>query len=232
MANTQNNENGNDQLASVESSLGRTEMFIEDNKDKFLIGLGIIVLVIFGIYAYNKFIKAPKENNAASQMFMAEQYLEKDSFNLALNGDSNYPGFLEIIREFSGTKAANNAKYYAGVCYMNLQDFDNAIKQLEGFTSSDPMLEPVSIGLLGDAYLEKGLTDKAESNYKKAISKAEKNNFIAPIYLQKLGVLYEESQKFEDALKIYERIKSEYPSSNEGRNADKYIQAMKIKLGK
>jgi len=232
MANTQNNENGNDQLASVESSLGRTEMFIEDNKDKFLIGLGIIVLVIFGIYAYNKFIKAPKENNAASQMFMAEQYLERDSFNLALNGDSNYPGFLEIIREFSGTKAANNAKYYAGVCYMNLQDFDNAIKQLEGFTSSDPMLEPVSIGLLGDAYLEKGLTDKAESNYKKAISKAEKNNFIAPIYLQKLGVLYEESQKFEDALKIYERIKSEYPSSNEGRNADKYIQAMKIKLGK
>ncbi len=232
MANTQNNENGNDQLESVESSLGRTEMFIEDNKDKFLIGLGIIVLVIFGIYAYNKFIKAPKENNAASQMFMAEQYLERDSFNLALNGDSNYPGFLEIIREFSGTKAANNAKYYAGVCYMNLQDFDNAIKQLEGFTSSDPMLEPVSIGLLGDAYLEKGLTDKAESNYKKAISKAEKNNFIAPIYLQKLGVLYEESQKFEDALKIYERIKSEYPSSNEGRNADKYIQAMKIKLGK
>lgn len=232
MANTQNNENGNDQLASVESSLGRTEMFIEDNKDKFLIGLGIIVLVIFGIYAYNKFIKAPKENNAASQMFMAEQYLERDSFNLALNGDSNYPGFLEIIREFSGTKAANNAKYYAGVCYMNLQDFDNAIKQLEGFTSSDPMLEPVSIGLLGDAYLEKGLTDKAESNYKKAISTAEKNNFIAPIYLQKLGVLYEESQKFEDALKIYERIKSEYPSSNEGRNADKYIQAMKIKLGK
>ena len=118
MADTQINENGQDQLETVESSLGRTEMFIEDNKEKLLTGLAVVVLVIFGIYAYIKFIKTPKENNAAAQMFMAEQYFERDSFNLALNGDGNYPGFLKVMNEYSGTKAANNAKYYAGVCYM------------------------------------------------------------------------------------------------------------------
>jgi tetratricopeptide (TPR) repeat protein len=232
MTDTQNNENGQDQLETVESSLGRTEMFIEDNKEKLFTALAVIVLIIFGVYAYLKFIKEPKENNAAAQMFMAEQYLERDSFNLALNGDGNYPGFLKIISEYSGTKAANNAKYYAGVCYMNLQDFDSAIRQLEDFSSDDPMLSPVSTGLLGDAYMEKGMIGKAEDFYKKAVSKADKNNFTAPIYLQKLGVLYEGAQKFQDALTVYEKIKAEYPSSNEGRNADKYIQAVKIKLGK
>lgn len=232
MADTQINENGQDQLETVESSLGRTELFIEDNKDKLLTGLAVVVLVIFGIYAYIKFVKTPKENNAAAQMFMAEQYFERDSFNLALNGDGNYPGFLKVMNEYSGTKAANNAKYYAGVCYMQLQDFDNAIRQLEDFSSNDPMLLPVSTGLLGDAYMEKGLTDKAETYYKKAVSQAEKNNLIAPLYLQKLGVLYEKAQKLQDALTVYEKIKSEYPSSNEGRNAEKYIQSVKIKLGK
>jgi tetratricopeptide (TPR) repeat protein len=163
---------------------------------------------------------------------MAEQYFERDSFNLALNGDGNYPGFLKVMSEYSGTKAANNAKYYSGVCYMHLQDFDNAIRQLEDFSSDDPMLLPVSTGLIGDAYMEKGMTDKAENYYKKAVSQAEKNTLIAPLYLQKLGVLYEKAQKLQDALTVYERIKSEYPSSNEGRNAEKYIQAVKIKLGK
>ena len=115
---------------------------------------------------------------------------------------------------------------------MHLQDFDNAIRQLEDFSSDDPMLLPVSTGLIGDAYMEKGMTDKAENYYKKAVSQAEKNTLIAPLYLQKLGVLYEKAQKLQDALTVYERIKSDYPSSNEGRNAEKYIQAVKIKLGK
>ncbi|MBQ3690850.1 MAG: tetratricopeptide repeat protein [Bacteroidales bacterium] len=234
MANTEINENENqDQLENVELSLGRTEQYIEKNKEKIFMGIGIVVAVILGIMAYSKLIKTPRENKAASQMFMAEQYFERDSFNLALNGDNNgYPGFLGIIKEYSGTKAANNAKYYAGVCYMNLGDFDGAIRQLEDFSSSDPMLEPVSIGLLGDAYMEKGMADKAQGYYQKAIAKAQNNNFIAPVYLQKLGISYEAAQKYQDALNVYEKIKTDYPASNEARTADKFIEAMKLKLGK
>lgn len=232
MENTQNEEQQQDQLEVVENTLGRTEQFIEDNQKNLLIGLTVVILVILSVWAYFKYIKGPKEVRAASQMYQAEAYFEIDSIGLALNGDANYPGFLQIIDQFSGTKAANNAHYYAGACYMRLGEFEKAIKMLDAFDSNDPNLEPVAKGLTGDAYMELGQTAKAIDMYKKASEKAEGNTFVAPIYLQKLATAYEKEQKFAEALKAYETILRNYPSSSEGIKAEKNIAAMKIKLGK
>lgn len=232
MENTQNEEQQQDQLEVVENSLGKTEQFIEENQNKLLMGLAIVVLVILGVWAYFKFVKGPGETRAAAQMYQAELYLEADSINLALNGDANYPGFLQIIDKYSGTKAANNAKYYAGVCYMRLGQFDQAIKMLDGFSSSDPMLEPESKGLMGDAYMELGQTAKAMDMYNSAVKKAKGNDFMAPIYLKKLAVAYEKEQKFADAIKAFEIILADYPRSQEAMEAEKNIKALKIKLGK
>ncbi|MCR5455429.1 MAG: tetratricopeptide repeat protein [Bacteroidales bacterium] len=228
MANTEQNQE-QDQLENVEQSLGRAEMFVEENREKLFLVLTIIVVLILGVWAYFRFIKGPKEENAATQMHQAELYLQRDSVNWALNGDGNYPGFLQIIDNYSGTKAGNNAKYYAGACYMKLGKFDEAIKMLEDFSTSDPMLEPVSIGLTGDAYMEKGDVDKAISLYGKAVAKAGDNKFVAPLYMQKLAVAYEKQQKFTDAIGVYEKIKSNFPTSNEAREAQKMIEALKQK---
>lgn len=231
MANTEQNQE-QDQLENVESTLGRAEMFVEENRQTFLLVIGIAVAIMLGVWAYFKFIKGPKEINAAAQMHQAELYLERDSVKLALNGDGNYPGFLGIIDDYSGTKAANNAKYYAGVCFLKLGQYDEAIKMLEGFSSSDEVLEPLSIGLLGDAYMEKGDTDKAASYYGKAVGKACENKFIAPYLMLKLAVAYEKQQKFQDALGVYEKIKANFPATEEGREALKMIPTLNKKLGK
>lgn len=228
----QNQEEQQDQLENVENTLGRAEMFVEENREKLLIILSVIVALILGVWAYHKYIKGPRENNAAAQMHQAELNLQRDSINWALNGDGNYPGFLQVIDSYSGTKAANNAKYYAGACYMKLGQYDQAIKMLEGFTSSDPILEPMSIGLIGDAYMEKGDVDKAIAQYGKAVGKAGNNKFVAPLYMQKLAVAYEKQQKLSDALGVYEKIKSDFPASTEARDAQKMIQALGQKLGK
>ncbi len=53
------------------------------------------------------------EQEALKQMFVAENLFEKDSFNMALNGDGNAPGFLEIIDKYSSTPSGNLANYYA-----------------------------------------------------------------------------------------------------------------------
>lgn len=232
MENTQNEEQQQDQLEVVENTLGRTEQFIEENQNKLLMGLAVVILVILGVWAYFKFVKGPKETTAASQMYQAEMYFKMDSLNQALNGDGNYPGFLKVINDYSGTAAANNAKYYAGVCYLRLGQYDQAIKMLDGFSSSDPMLEPQSIALMGDANMELGNTSKAISLYQKAANKAEDNTLIAPYCLNKMAVAYEKEQKYADALKAYEKILANYPLSNEGMVAEKNIKAMKIRLGK
>jgi TolA-binding protein len=229
MANTEQTPQEQDQLENVEHTLGRAEMFVEENRQKFLLVIGIAVAIMLGVWAYIKFIKVPKEENASTQMHQAELYFDRDSVNFALNGDGNYPGFLAIIDNYSGTKAANNAKYYAGACYMKLGQFDEAIKMLEGFSSSDPLLEPLSIGLTGDAYMEKGDTDKAASYYSKAVAKAGDNKFVAPLMMLKLAVAYEKQQKVADALGVYEKINSNFPTSTEAREAQKMIPLLSAK---
>ncbi|MCQ2974461.1 MAG: tetratricopeptide repeat protein [Bacteroidales bacterium] len=232
MANTKQNEEQLDEFENVESKFGKTELYIEENRNKLFTGVAIIALIVLGIIAYNKFIKAPNEKKAAAQMFQAENYFERDSFNLALNGDGNYPGFLKIMSDWSSTKAGNNAKYYAGICYFKTQEFDKAIECLESFSADDQSIAPISKGLLGDCYSEKGDYNKAQKLYKEAAKIGKENSFVAPIYLNKLATLLEKDSKWQDALDIYMQIKKEYPSSNEARTIDKNIQLMNIKLGK
>ena len=231
MANTENT-NQDDGLQTVESAFGKAEQYIEKNRNTLGIIIIAVVAVVVAFLVYNKFIKIPKENKAAAEMYQAENNFERDSFKLALNGDANYPGFLGIMKDYSGTKAANLAHYYAGVCYLNLGEYDNAIAQLKDFSTDDISLLPISTGLIGDAYMEKNDVEKAIAQYKKAAKEGQQNNFVAPIYLMKLGRAYEKQQKWQQAIDTYNEIKKNYPNSNEGRSIEKYITAANLKLAK
>ncbi|MBR4440979.1 MAG: tetratricopeptide repeat protein [Bacteroidales bacterium] len=232
MANTEENNEQQDQLEIVESKFGKTEQYIEENRNRIFTVIAVIAIIILGFMAYQKYIKKPKEEKAAAQMFQAENYFERDSFNLALNGDGNYPGFVKIMSEYSGTKAGNNAKYYAGICYFHTKEYDKAIECLNGFSADDESLNPIAKGLIGDCWMEKGDIAKAQKYYKDAVKAAKGNTFVAPIYLNKLGKSFEKQSNWQEALNAYTTIKKEYPSSNESRTIDRSIEYMNIKLGK
>jgi tetratricopeptide (TPR) repeat protein len=162
-------------------------------------------------------------------MFMAENYFEKDSFNLAINGDGNYLGFLDIIDDYGITKAANRANYYTGISYLNLGQYEEALDYLNKFKSDDLLLAPVAEGAKGDAYLELGEQDKALKQYKKAYA-VNNNELTTPIYMMKAASLLESMDELEDALAIYKEIKAKFPESTEGTNADRYIARVNTKL--
>ncbi len=214
-----------DNLQEIESALTKTEQFIEDNQNKIFYAIGVIVLLVVGYLAVTRFYIQPRETEAQSQMFMAEQYFEKDSFNLALNGDGNYLGFLDIIDDYGITKQARLSHYYAGLCYLRLGQFEDAAEHLGRFSSKDAVLGPASAGALGDVFLELGEQDKALKNYSKAISLSD-NDLTTPIYLMKAATLLEVMGKPDKALEYYNRIKKDYRNSNEGRNVDKYISRL------
>jgi tetratricopeptide (TPR) repeat protein len=215
-----------DSLSDVESALTRTEHFIEKNQKILTIVVGAVVLVVGGYLAFKALYVQPREKDALEQMFMAELYFEKDSFNLAVNGDGNYLGFLDIIDDYGSTKAANLANYYIGVSYLHLGQYQDAIDYLNKFETDDLLLAPVAAGAKGDAYVELNEADKALSQYKKAYGYA--NEFTTPIYLMKAGKLLESEGKYEEALQAYREIKQKYPESNEGRTIDKYIARVEI----
>jgi tetratricopeptide (TPR) repeat protein len=218
-----------DNLTEVESALTRTEQFLESNSKLIGIVIGTIVVVAVGYLGLNKFYLEPRSKEAQEQMFMAQNYFEKDSFNLALNGDGNNPGFLDIIDDFGSTDAGNLSNYYAGVSYLNMGQYDKAITYLKKFSTKDLLLGPISVGAQGDAQLELGKSDKALDLYTEAY-KMNDNELTAPVYMLKAGELLESSSKQDEALKIYETIKQKFPESTEGRSIDKYIARAKAKL--
>jgi tetratricopeptide (TPR) repeat protein len=211
-----------DRIVAVEEAFGKTEQFIEKNQMIILIVVGAIVVIVLGYFGFKKFYLAPKEKEAQGQMFMAEKYFEADSLSKALNGDGNYPGFLDIIDQFGITKSANLAHYYAGIIYLKKGEYEKAIDQLKKFKSSDVMVAPMAAGAIGDAYMELKQTEKAIEYYLKAAD-MRKNDFTTPMLLMKAAWGYEELGKYDQALPLYKRIKEEYARSNEAREIDKYI---------
>jgi len=196
-------------------------LFIEKNKKPIIIAVAAIVLVIGGYFVFKKAYVAPMEKEAQEQMFVAEKYFEKDSFQLALNGDGNNWGFLKITEEYGITKAADLAHYYAGICYLQTGNFKAAIEHLEEYDGDDKLIAPIAVGATGDAYVELGKTEKGISYFEKAAG--AKNKVLSPVYLKKAGIAYESLKKTEKALESYTKVKDEYPRSQEAADIEKYI---------
>ncbi|MFA9370149.1 MAG: tol-pal system YbgF family protein [Labilibaculum antarcticum] len=226
MSKNKNDQVSEDNFENLEQALSKTEQYIEKNQKKLTSIAIVIVLITLGFFAYQKYYKAPLNERAQNQLFQAQRYFEIDSFNLALNGDENYPGFIDIVDEFSSTTAGNISEYYAGVSYLRIGEFQNAIDYLEKFSSDDFLLSALAKAAIGDAYMELGKTEKAASNYMDA-SSFNTNDFTTPIYLQKAGLAYEMLGEYNKALTAYETIEQDFAKSAEARDVEKYITRAK-----
>jgi len=211
-----------DQFAQIEETLTKTEQFIENNQKNLMTGVGIIIGLIAVIIGYQNLYLAPLEKEAQADMYMAELYFQKDSFNLALNGDGQYLGFVDIADEYRSTKAGKLANYYAGLSYLNSGDFESAIEYLKDFSSDDIILSSLALGCIGDAYMELSDIDNALSYYEDASSYSN-NEFTTPRYMIKQALIHESNGDFEHALDLYKEIEENYKTSFEGNGIEKYI---------
>ncbi len=229
MAKKKQADQGEKNLGGIESALTRTEQFIEDNQ-KILVNILIgILAVVLLVIAGNKYWLKPRSSEAESSIFMAQKYFEQDSFNLALNGYGTYPGFLEIIDDYSFTKTARLAKYYAGICYKEMGDYESAIEYLSGFRTRLVQVGAAAKSSLGDAYAELGDYDQAVKAYHVALDKYG-NDFTSPVVLKKMGIVYEAMGDLDKALETYQEIQTSYPDSPEGKEIKKYIGRVEGKL--
>jgi tetratricopeptide (TPR) repeat protein len=223
MAKKEENPQG---LKNVEETLTRTEQFLEENYKSLLVVLGVLVVIV-GFFYLGRIYLGKKNTEAQSQMYQAERWLEMDSLKLALNGDGNYLGFIDIADNYKMTKAGNLARYSAGICFLHLGQYQEAIDYLTKYSVKDKVIGSIATGATGDAYVELGDLDKGLTKYIEAADMA-KNSFNTPIFLMKAAQIYELQQKYAEALKLYERIKNEYPESTEGSTIDKYIARVKL----
>ena len=218
-----NNQTDRDLLdLEAEEVYSRTEHFIHENKN-ILLGIvaGILVIVAV-VFAYKNLYLAPLEVEAKSEIFMAETYFAQDSLSKAVYGDGQYLGFIDIVDEYGSTKTGNLARYYLGISFLRMGQYEPAISALNKFSSEDKIVSSIAKGAIGDAYMELGDIKKAASNYEKAAHSNE-NNFTSPIYLMKAAKAHEAMGEYNKALSLYKEIKKEYKSTPEGSDIDKYI---------
>lgn len=213
-------------ISNVEQTLTRTEQFLEENYKTLLTVLGVVVVIV-GLVWLGKLYLSKRNDEAQSQIYQAEKYLEMDSLKLALNGDGNYLGFIDIADSYKFTKTGNLANYGAGICYLHLGEYQSAIDYLNKYSKEDKVIGSLALGATGDALVELGDLEMGISKYLEAADYAG-NSFNTPLFLMKAGEIYEQTEKYTEALKLYERIQSEYPESTEGSSIEKYIARVKL----
>ena len=202
--------------------------FVKNNQKALTFTIVLIVAVVVGYFGYTELYQNPREAKAADAMYTAEKYFAVDSSNLVLNGDGTSKGVLYVIKQFSGTPSANLAKYYAGISYYRLNDFNKSIEFLKDFSTSSKQVQAIAYGTIADAYSELKKTDDAVSYYKKAGSYFPEDEAISSEYMFRAAALLELNGKVDDAVAIYNDIKSKYPKSEKGLIADKYINRLKV----
>jgi tetratricopeptide (TPR) repeat protein len=215
-------------MSDLQQEQTSTENFFKKNQKSLTYALVAAIVLIGGFFGYTELYQKPREAKAADAMFMAEKYFANDSSNFVLNGDGQSKGVLYIIKEFSGTKAANLAKYYAGVSYFRMNDFNKSIEYLKDFSTDAKQIQAVAYGTLGDAYASLNKVDEAVSHYKKAGEYFPEDEAISSEYLFRAAAYLELNNKTEEAIELYTKIKNEYPKSEKGFMADKYINRLKI----
>ena len=217
-------------FSKLDETASRTEDWVAKNQ-KVIIGL-VAAAAIFtiGYLGYQRFVAAPQQEEAANEMFVAQQNFQKatdgvasDSlYKLSLNGSEGKFGFIKIADEYSGTDAGNLANYYAGMAYLNTGKYTEAIDHLNKFSSDDIILQALAKGAIGDAYSQKNQPKEALENYVKA-AESNKNDFTTPRFLMKAGKTALSLGNKADALKYFTDIKDNFEGTPEAASVDVLI---------
>ena len=186
------------------------------------------IIAVAGFFGYTELYQKPLEAKAADAMYVAEKYFANDSSELVLKGDGTSKGVLYIIKNYSGTKAANLAKYYAGVSYFKIGDLNKCIQYLKDFSTDGKQIQSIAYGTLGDAYADLKKNTEALDYYKKAGANFPEDEVISSEYLFRAAQLQEVLGKTDDAVAIYKDIKAKYPKTEIGLNVDKFIFKLKV----
>jgi tetratricopeptide (TPR) repeat protein len=204
----------------IKDKLVGAELWMEDNSKLVFGVLGVLILVVGGYFGYRYWINR-QDSQAQAEMFQAVRYFEADSLALALNGDGNNLGLLQVISEYGGTPAAKLANFYVGSIYMKQGKFQPAVLYLEDFSSDDLLVQARAYSLIGDAHMELKEFDKAATFYTKA-AEYKPNKYFSPTYLMKAALAYEKFNQPDKAKETYQKIIDKYWDSSEYQNARKY----------
>ena len=216
-----------DELEKVNEALTASEKFIEKHQKTIITVVIAIVVIVSAVLAVRHFYLIPREEKAQAAMYRAVLAFEQDSLDLALNGNADFDGFLFVIDQYGSTQAGNLACAYAGLVYYEKGEYETALEYLSKFSAGDAVVSPAIVASIGNCYANLEKYAEAVKCFEKA-AQATDNDVFSPSYLMTAAAVYEKMGQKADALKLYEKIKSEYPRSQQAQTIDSYIERAKL----
>lgn len=213
---------------SLGAAMNRTELFFERNGRAITWLVLALIVVAALVFGYRALVSAPRAKKAVEMMAQAQQRFEAQTpdFELALLGDANGAGFLDVAEQYGSTRAGNLAKHYAGICYLHMGDLEAAARYLAMYSPvkglPGQLVNAQNYGLQGDVAVGRGDYASAEKFYVRA-AEASDNGLTAPMYLRKAGQAAQARGDAAAAAAFYQRIIDDYPSAFEAREAEKLL---------
>jgi TolA-binding protein len=219
-------KNIKEEAIGLDAELRKSEAFIQKNLKTILIALVGVIVIVAGVFIYQNHMDEV-EAEAQTAISKSQSLFYQEQFETALNGDgAASKGFLKIISDYSGTKTANLANLYAGLCYYKMEKYDEAIEYLESFSpKNDNSVSPSAVAALGNCYIQKDQKEKGAEKLIEAANMAK--NSLSPVFILQAAEVYENLGQNDKALNLYNEIKNEYPTSPIAQNIDKYIERVK-----
>jgi TolA-binding protein len=221
--------------STLENILGEDLFEYYSNNKKqsqvILIAIGVLIVAFLGYnFIYMDMIVKPKEKESIEKIWQAEsKAFDEQDWSSAINGDSLgfFSGFKKISENYSGYSGADVAQYNLGISYLNNREYENAIKTLKKVSFDDELLGTISLGAIGDAFLQLGAVSDALTYYTKAYKRRD-NDLTSPLYMMKAALCLEAESDYDNAIKVYEEIYIKYPNSTHAINAEKYMESLKL----
>ncbi len=122
------------------------------------------------------------------------------------------------------------ASFYAGSCYIKLNDNDKAIKYLKKFSGDSKPIQARAYKLLGDAYGDLGKnTDALKLITKKQQHHFEKDEASSAEYLFSAAYFADRVIKDpKEAIALYKELKEKFPKTATGTEADSYLAQLGV----
>lgn len=206
---------------SLENTAQSTEHFLEKNA-KVLGGVfGVLILIALGYFAYLKFYQEPRNTEATNEIATADEMFKKDSLASALNGSAgSYLGYTQIIEDYSGTDAANMAKFKAGVALYKEGKFQEALDQFNSFDADEVAMKVMKEGAKGDALVQLGKKEEGLNAYENAVN-ASQLEVLQKIYTKKAAVLALDLKAYDRGVKTIEAFLKNHPDADNNGDLSK-----------
>lgn len=196
--------------------------FFEKNKKNVYYVLSAIVIIIAGIIFFTNKRKADNEK-ASMELSKIQQIYTSGNFQQSVSGDSlgQSKGLQYIVDEYGSTENGELAKVMLANSYFNLRDFDKAEKYYKDYSGSNKLLQVAAASGIASVYEAKNNFIDAAKQFEKAANLDKENPFIDQ-YLFYAGKNYMRADKPDEAKRVFNRIKEDFPKSKYIAESERY----------